>query len=719
MSPGTSIRTVLVLFLLAFGLPGTAKAERMSADSVMKLVFSYVSRNHFEPVSFEAKVYVKSRQQTRRRGPWTRYIPGLFTFERGENAYFSEKEVLFRYTPPGRLTEKETAYHGTQPYMWETTAGIVERFSLSIYDTRLFTDRILSPLHQRNARFYKYAYVYAYTENDRVCYHVRITPRFHNTQLVNGEIDVDGQTGAVRFFDLEMFYDMTRIRLSGQPGKEGVASLFPEEIRLDVSFNLMGNRLNAAYESVADYRFTGLDETPREPGESSKYDLTGNYSLQTDTTAVRTDRAYFEATRPHPLTEEEQRAYARHDSLSALPRDTTRKKRFRVLPEKTEDFLLDSHKWRLGNKGRVRLPAIITPSMFQWSKSKGFYMQAKLNLDYHPREDAGFSLEPRVGYNFKQHRFYWRVPVSLTLSPEQNILINVEAGNGNRIYSADQARDIRAALSGITSYDSLVHAFDNYDFRYYNDFYTQTDVAAEPLAGLKVAAGFRYHCRSLVEWNEVSQQSGMTRVLKSVAPRLHVDWTPGLYYYREGKRRVPLHSSYPTFMIDYERGVKWGKCTIAYERWEFDAKYVARLYALRSLYFRLGTGFYTNKDKAYFVDYANFRDNNMPEGWEDEMSGQFQLLDSRWYNESRYYVRCSAAYESPMLLFSRVKLLTRIIQKERVYCNLLSVHKLFPYCELGYGLSTHICDVALFTRMAAGKTFGIGGKFVLRLFEDW
>lgn len=155
-----------------------------------------------------------------------------------------------------------------------------------------------------------------------------------------------------------------------------------------------------------------------------------------------------------------------------------------------------------------------------------------------------------------------------------------------------------------------------------------------------------------------------------------------------------------------------------YERIEFDAKYYLPLYALRALYFRAGGGFYTRRSNNCFLDYDYFRNSYMPEGWEDEMSGQFQLLDSRWYNESRHYARLSAAYESPMLLFSRLKFLTKIVQKERVYLNLLHVNKLGYYGEWGYGLSTPILDAAVFVAVAGHKQAGIGGKVAFRLFDD-
>ena len=292
-------------------------------------------------------------------------------------------------------------------------------------------------------------------------------------------------------------------------------------------------------------------------------------------------------------------------------------------------------------------------------------------------------------------------------------------GNGNIIYNSEQADVVRDALEGITQYDSLIHVFDHFNFHYYKDFYAQASFHFEPATGFNLMAGIRYHNRSLENWNELAQNSGMTRNIKSVAPHVGITWTPGTYYYKDGPRRVPLYSHWPTFTLDYERGIKWGRCQTEYERWEADVFYQIRLYALRRLYFRLGGGLYTNRNSIYFVDFDNFRDNTLPEDWEDERSGQFQLLDARWYNESPYYIRLCMAYESPMLLFSRIKYLSNYIQKESVYCNLLSVHALYPYAELGYGFATHIFNAAAYLSLANKGGMGFGAKFSISLFNNW
>ena len=155
-----------------------------------------------------------------------------------------------------------------------------------------------------------------------------------------------------------------------------------------------------------------------------------------------------------------------------------------------------------------------------------------------------------------------------------------------------------------------------------------------------------------------------------------------------------------------------------YERIEADARYRINLYAMRSLFFRLGAGTFSHRGRDCFLDYDYFKFDYLSEGWTDELSGEFQLLDSRWYNESRHYARFTGTYESPMLLLSRFAPLTRWVQTERIYLNLLTVRRLPIYTELGYGISSHLLNLGTFLSIAPDHSVSWGFKFVLRFFDE-
>ena len=218
-------------------------------------------------------------------------------------------------------------------------------------------------------------------------------------------------------------------------------------------------------------------------------------------------------------------------------------------------------------------------------------------------------------------------------------------------------------------------------------------------------SGMVYHRRESSD-KALMQQAGLADKFFSFAPSLTVRLTP----WKKG----------PTLTANYERGIKGIlQSNLGYERWEFDAVYKHQNKSVRILNLRLGTGFYTQRSTDYFVDFTNFRDNNLPTGWEDDWTGQFQLLDSRWYNESNYYVRSHVSYDSPLLMLSWIPLVGRIVETERIYLSALSIEHTRPYFELGYGFQNRYFSTGIFASFLNSQFQSFGCKFTIELFRRW
>ena len=130
-------------------------------------------------------------------------------------------------------------------------------------------------------------------------------------------------------------------------------------------------------------------------------------------------------------------------------------------------------------------------------------------------------------------------------------------------------------------------------------------------------------------------------------------------------------------------------------------------------------GFYTHRSTEYFVDYINFRDKNLPGGWNDEWTGQFQLVNGQWYNESEYYIRAHLTYDSPLLALSWIPHAGRLIEAERFYASALSIQHHPFYYELGYGFTNRFFSTGIFTSFVGFKHDRVGFKFTIHIFNRW
>jgi hypothetical protein len=95
------------------------------------------------------------------------------------------------------------------------------------------------------------------------------------------------------------------------------------------------------------------------------------------------------------------------------------------------------------------------------------------------------------------------------------------------------------------------------------------------------------------------------------------------------------------------------------------------------------------------------------------------LLNSQWYNQSNYYARLHASYESPLLFLSFVPIIGKQIEVERFYLNLLSIQHTRMYSELGYGFSTRFFSLGAFGNFLNTKFQKFEIKFTFELFRKW
>jgi hypothetical protein len=389
------------------------------------------------------------------------------------------------------------------------------------------------------------------------------------------------------------------------------------------------------------------------------------------------------------------------------------------------DALVSSYNVNLSDLGSVRCSPLINPVMLDYSHSRGISYRQRFKYNRLFPSGRVLRIVPQVGYNFTKKELYVKGDLEFQYWPEKLGAFEVKVGNGNRIYSSVVLDQLKALP------DSSVN-FAGMNLDYFKDIYLDLYHRLEPVNGLLIKVGATMHWRSLTDRSrlqlaEFIQQAGggllhnldLRAHYNSFAPRLRIEWTPGLYYYMNGRRKMNIGSSMPTFVLDYERGFKGVLgSTDEHERVEFDVMQKIKLNQIRTLGYRAGFGIFTRKDNVYFVDFVNFKRSNIPEDWNDEIGGTFQLLDRQWYNSSRQYWRGHVTYESPFILLRPLNRWLGMIQQERLYGGVLFMPHLNPYVELGYGIGTHIFDVGAFVSSINGKFDTVGFKFTFELFND-
>ena len=731
----------VLMAILVFPLSLMAEENRKPV-SEKPHVPDYILQNIFEFSPFYSKivdeykadVYIKGRVKVHKSNKLVKYIPSMFRLEKGVNEYIIESLSEMQYTAPDIYNRKVKAMTSTFPRNRGELTDLTDFLNMNIYSSSIMTDKLLSPLDRESSKFYTYLLDSIVEVDNSRKYKISIIPKFKGTQLVNGYVWVSDEVWTIREVYFEGKFDMIEFKLRNIMGEDGNEEFLPVHLDMDINFRFMGNHLEMNADAWVKYQMVNFYKggERRKSQKKHSHDLTEFYQLTCDSTTMITDPEKFEELRPIPLTVDEYFLYQIHrvrsgkvDWIFDNQVKEPEKKKATVFWGQLGDMLISSYNVNLAGLGSVRCSPLINPVMLDYSHSRGISYRQRFKFNKLFPNDRLLRIVPQVGFNFSKKELYVKGDMEFQYWPEKRGGIEVSAGNGNRIYSS-------VVLDKLKALPDSSFNFNEMELDYFKDVYLNVFHNLEPVNGLFIKAGVTMHWRHLMDKSRLMlkdfiEQAGggllhnldIRSEYNSFAPRVRIEWTPGMYYYMNGRRKMNVGSSMPTFIVDYERGFKGiFNSNDEHERVEFDVQQKIKLNQIRTLSYRAGFGLFTRMDNIYFVDFVNFKRSNIPEGWNDEIGGTFQLLARQWYNSSRQYWRGHVTYESPFILLRPLNRWLGMIQHERLYGGMLFMPHLNPYVELGYGIGTHIFDAGIFVSSMNGKFDTVGFKFTFELFND-
>lgn len=679
------LNIVIMLLLCAITSASGAPTKKDTLrEKIEERVFEYpkkaITRKLTDTVTY---AYTKFFYRIPKKNATLMAVPSMYAIAKDNDREFISE------------TYNKVTYHGRQKYDLDNILSlstirhyhkvldvVTDYLTPDIYHRTIVKDGILSPFNQENRRYYRYRVI------PLVHNHVELTirPRLNNTQLVYGSAVVDPKTGRVIKATLHGEYDMIRFKMTLYMGNEGVASLLPLSVDVDARFSLLGNEAIAHHQAV--------------------YNLP---KVLDDSIHNSHSRLYMTLVRPIVLTDEESYAYERYyrdqEIADSIEQSRPKKKESKVktlLVDIIGENMINSLKGKFGqnDQGYFRINPILNPLSFSYTHSKGLYYKFDVRTAYAWTDNLKASLRIKAGYSFKQKQIFYRIPFTLLYNNRHNGYVDVELRDGDHITNSRVVDMVKKAKGDSIDWDHMnlqyfrdlnLKVFNHYDFTSHWGF----------------EAGLNYHRRKALHTSAFGD-AGQPNAYTSVSPEVKLIWRPWGY-------------SGPVITADYERSIKGLlRGNLDYEKWETDAQYILCLRRLQSLQLRMGSGFYTGKGtNDCFLDYDNFRENNLPGGWNDDWSGEFELLNSNWYNASEYYIRGNMTYETPMLFAAWIPGIGHYIERERLYGSFLFVNKLHPYTEWGYSIKTRLLSLGVFAALRNLKYDGIGCKIELELFRQW
>ena len=671
------IGSIIVTGLLVV-MPVMGETQKKSVSPTLQRIFDYRKTSDRTIDSLDDHLYAKFRFNVEKRNFFLEFIPSMYPIAKDPRQYIRESYQNVHFQDAHHYDITSQVVSSTIRKDRKAMSPLLNYMTPEIYDVALYDGHMLSPFNKHNKWYYRY------TEkqlNDSTTW-LEFKPKFYNTQLVNGYAVVETATGKVIMTMLNGEYDMISFRTHIEQGDKGGRSLTPKRCSTVGTFRFMGNRI------------------------STVFDANYNCDLELpDSAGTLSSREMMDLIRPIPLSEADKDIYAAYDKQQRREQEAEEQD---TIPHKDSfwkkvfwDTIGDNLITPIEAESKaasVSLSPIINPLYLSYSDSRGLRYKMKLRTRYAWNQYRYLTLNPTFGYNFKQQQFYFTAPLRMTYNPKRNGYAEIVWGNGNPISNASVKEVLMKRHK-----DSI--DFNKTDIDKFKDNYVQVFNNIMLFDWFDIETGIVYHHRKALD-KATMREYDMPTSYRSFAPVIGLKFLPWL---DEG----------PLIAIDYERAIKGVLgSNLDYERWEIDTQWKKQIPGLRTLNLRAGAGFYTNTED-YFVDFENFRDENLPEGWDDNWSGDFQLLSSREYNRSDYYIRGNVSYESPMLFATWIPYLGKYLEKERLYLSGVQLAHSRPYYELGYGFTNRYISVGLFAsfRNTCFDSFGI--SFDFELFKRW
>lgn len=666
-------------------MPAICFAKVRNDSTILDKMWSYRRNYAHYTSSGGTNTYMRYTLNTERRNFTMFLVPTLYSFAKGERLYISEIYGKMEAEGPHSFITKPQVISSTIPHERQISTAFTDFLTPNIYDMTIYEEKILSPFYRKNRRYYRYEI----NNSDANLVHVTFRPKLKNTQLVKGYALVNANTGRVVYTMYDGEFDMLKFHVDAVYNNDGLNSIVPQRCVSDLNFKFVGNRISSHF--LATYNTpTTLPDSLNEVNDRQMMDSLRTFQLNDEEKSIYQK---YDEDRERDL-EEAKKAKEQEDSLHPKKRSVGD-----VLWNIGDHLVTSSHADAMG--ADFSLSPIINPQYISYSHSRGLSYKIQVGARYNWNKKRYLTIQPQIGYNFKIKQFFHYTPIRMTYNPKRNGYAEIIVANGNRISN----NSVKLAIENLNPGVENDEEFKNKDLEYFTDNYIQAVNNVAAFDWLEIKAGIVYHIR------RADNESGMIEydqptVYRSFAPLLTLHVSP----WRKG----------PYFTLNYECGIKGVfASTLSYERYEFDASHQFKLDPLRRINLKSGFGMYTKNKTTYFLDYANFRDENLPGGWEDDWTGNFQLVNSEWYNTSKYYFRFNTSYESPLLVFSFLPIIGKFIERETIYLSFLSIQHTRPYAEIGYGITNRFVSIGAFASFLNTSFKDFGLKFTFELFRKW
>ncbi len=445
------------------------------------------------------------------------------------------------------------------------------------------------------------------------------------------------------------------------------------------------------------------EDKARKPDSIKTLEIKDKVMVTQDKDAGNHESAYWIQVRPIPLSNEEKNSFRKRDSILTIKKNYSSDESSVVSHKRNYGVLnplffgikrpLKDSTWTLKYDG------LISTKRISFNAADGWEIAQSIDFTKFYKPGKALTLSPFIAYGMGRKAILATGTLKFVYSPFRRGIF--EASGGKNTFDFNPSSAIVHPF--INSVASLFYK-ENFA-RYYESTYLSLSNTIDIVNGLVISTS--------AKWNNIRQLENSTNFSflkkeeayktnfptnKEITPEsvrdqintvlgVRLEYTPHYFYrLRSGGVKVMSHSDYPTFFLEYKKGVK----TIFSSVSDFDFlsagfQYGKEFSPTSSIAADLHGGWFPNNTSVHFSDFAHAQTQTSPILLKEYrhaffLPGYYSLSTADKFIEAHLSIR------APYIALKYLPGLSNTLWREMVWCSYYSSPVTHNYFEVGYTL---------------------------------
>ena len=619
--------------------------------------------------------------------------------------------------------------------------------NVSVFDNSLNPRGFVSPIADGALGFYRFKYEGSFMEDNKMVNTIRVIPRRKNEPLFSGTIQIVEDDWRIYSLDL---------LTTREYQLEMIDSLKISQIHAPVTSDIWKTRNQVVYVAV---KKLGFDFAGNFVNVYSDYDLVPAFPkkyfdrivMKYDSAFNKKDTNYWNLTRPVALENDEKRDFIFKDSINKVFRDSFYTRRnIDSLNKNRKRLTVKSFLWsgvsRYHYTKKMTRSYTLEPLIkkIQYNTVEGLSLHVNQSLLLNPRKGRFvYRLSSRTQYGFSNTHLNSSGALTIQKKGPSPRVQYLQLSGGKRLlqFNADNPiTPLTNALYTLLAKENYMKLYENwfgkavYFNRYDNGVSWKIEGVFENRLPVENTTDFSFGNKDrLLLPNHPYELTDLPfNKHQALVFGFSMSWQPGQRYIQYPWSKVSLGSAYPTFELEYEKGVKklLGS-DVDFDKWKFTVFDNINLKLGGEFKYRVSVGGFLNNKSVGIPDLRHFNGNQTFAN--RRYLNSFQLAPYYKYsNAEKLYGLIHAEHHFNGLLSNKIPLFNRLKWYFVAGTNAFYVSNSNYYVEAFAGVEnifkTFRVDFINAYQPGTGNKFGVriglgglfGGKFKsIETDDDW